>query len=140
MFLLGTGETQPERREAFRQALSSGTTSTVKDAVAGVSPGWASRCRKVLLEPEVVKTDLATLLDGYLSGVFNEHLGEVTGLVERSADTARSTLDALPAAAAIEHLTGGYSLAPDIEVRTVTSRAVGVHVSLRVHASRRGHQ
>jgi DNA-binding transcriptional ArsR family regulator len=119
IFMLDTGETSRERLELFRRVLG-GDPSRLREAVDGLPPGWATRCRKVLRDPRSVQADLVAVLKAYLSNIYTQHPGAVMELLAEATSTARNTLDVLPAAVAIEHLTGGYTLGPDLDLRAIT--------------------
>lgn len=127
LFMLDTGETSREQLALYRRIVEE--DQPVGGAtVAGLPRGWAARCRRVLQEPKAVQADLVAVLEGYLAAVYHEHLDAVTALIARAAPAAATLLELLPTGAAIEQLTGGYTLGPDLGVRSVTlAPSVFVH-------------
>jgi DNA-binding transcriptional ArsR family regulator len=119
MFMLDTVETSRERRDTYRHVLA-GESSRMSEALEGLPEGWAKRCRQVLRDPAGVQADLVAVLEAYLSTIYAEQLDVVSGLIADAAPTAENTLAVLPASAAIERLTGGYTLGQDLSLRTVT--------------------
>jgi DNA-binding transcriptional ArsR family regulator len=118
MYMLDTGETSVERLAMYRSVLE-GSGPAVAEAVKGLPSGWATRCRKVLKDPETVQQDLIEVLEAHRDQIFAEHLGVVTELVQDATATAHDMLRVLPAAAVIEHLAGGYTLSADLDLRKV---------------------
>lgn len=138
MFMLDTGETSHQRLECFREILS-GDPSGMSEALDGLAPGWATRCRAVLRDPRAAQSDLVAVLETYLSEIYGKHFTAVTERISAALSVARNTLDVLPAPAAIERLTGGYTLAPDLELHTITlAPSVFIHpyMSARVDEDR----
>ena len=119
-FMLDTGETTPERLQAFREILQGGERSLIPQALEGLPAGWVERCRRVLLDPEGVQADLVETLDSYLSNIYDQHLESATQSVTDAARVGREMLGLRPAADVIEHLTGGYRLGDDLELRSIT--------------------
>lgn len=116
--MLDTGETSPERKSQFDAVLLEG--GSVEQALAGLAPGWATRCRRVLVDPAGVQRDLADVLEAHLEVVYGEHLETVTRLLAEAHPAAVRLLDVLSPEAAIEQLTGGYTFAADLGLRRIT--------------------
>jgi len=119
MFMLDTGETSQDRLEAYRSVLA-GDTSRLAAAVKGLPPGWATRCRQVLRHPETARSDLVDVFGAHLSQIYSHHLDAVADRIAASVPLARKMLEVLPATAAIERMTGGYTLGADLALRKVT--------------------
>jgi DNA-binding transcriptional ArsR family regulator len=119
MYMLDTGDTTSERLALFRRVLD-GDSSATSEALDGLPPGWASRCRQVLRDPEAAQADLVEVLQTYLSEVYRHHQSAVSEAISAAAPVAEKLLEVLPPAEAIERLTGGYTVAPDLGLRKVT--------------------
>lgn len=119
MCMLDTGWQGRERLEVFERVLS-GERSRIGEAVDGLPSGWGARCRQVLRNPEAVQADLVTVLEVHLSEIYAQHLEAATQLITQATSAAQSILDILPTTAAIEHLTGGWTLGADLGQSTVT--------------------
>lgn len=119
MFMLDTGETSTQRLELFAKALA-GETASIAPAVNGLPTGWASRCRSVLCEPESAHADLVALLEGYYELIYAHHMDQAGAAITNAAPEARQLLELVPANMAIERLTGGYTLAADLGLGTIT--------------------
>lgn len=117
-YMLDTGETSPERRSQFDAVLSG--SGSLDEALDGLAPGWAARCRRVLDDPAGAQQELAEVLGAYLDRVYNEHLEMVTRLLAEAHPAAVRLLDVLPPEAAIEQLTGGYTFSADLGLRRIT--------------------
>ena len=120
LLMLDTGELTTQAREAFGAVLADGwDEATVTTALEGASPSWARTCRRVLRDPDRAKADLLTLLEEYIRVVFVEELDHIAKAVEQGARRADELLTVLPATAAIEQLTGGYTIDGELELREV---------------------
>ncbi|WP_157574950.1 ArsR/SmtB family transcription factor [Jiangella muralis] len=119
MLMLDDGEADAARLAAYREVLD-GAATRATAAVAGLLPGWAARCRRVLREPDVVQAELVGVLSNYLDRVFAEQADDLTALLDDAAGAARAMLDVVPAPTVIEQLTGGYTLGEDLDLRSVT--------------------
>jgi DNA-binding transcriptional ArsR family regulator len=121
LYLLDTGETTDETLVLFKDHLAGPSSEAAVDgALRGMAPEWAKRCRRVLREPEVVRAELADLLETYLRTVFAAELPHLAEPLERAAVTARELLRVFPTTEAIEHLTGGYTFAEDLALKSIT--------------------
>ncbi|MBA3339866.1 MAG: winged helix-turn-helix transcriptional regulator [Geodermatophilaceae bacterium] len=118
-FMLDTGETSRARLDLFRRVLG-GDASRLNEALDGLPPGWATRCRHVLLDPEAAQADLVQVFQAHLGEIYGHHQEAVTESIRASMPVALATLDILPALEAIERLTGGYTLGSDLGLRTIT--------------------
>lgn len=119
LLMLDTGETSDERLERYRNVLA-GDTTDPRDALAGLPRGWAGRCRRVLKDPETVQGELVEFLSGYLDQVYASQIGPVRQALDTAVSAAEGLLAALPSVDAIEQLTGGYTLASDLDLRSIT--------------------
>lgn len=119
MFMLDTGETTAERLAKFRQVLG-GDSSRLDESVEGLPERWATRCRRVLRDPETVSAELVEVFEAYLSEIYSQHVPSVTKAIADSLPTALTTLDLLPGLEAVERLTGGYTVGPDLGLHTIT--------------------
>lgn len=138
LYMLDTGETSSARLALFRQVLEGDVSATSK-ALDGLAAGWAGRCRQVLRAPEAVQADLVEVLQAHLTGVYGEHLTAIRAAITSATPVALKMLEVLPGQEAIERLTGGYTLAPDLGLRTVTlAPSVFIHpfMSARIDEER----
>lgn len=117
MLMLDTGELSDRAHDAFHAALITGYDKTdVSTALEGASPNWARTCRRVLQEPGRAKEDLIVLLEEYVEVVFSEELDHVAAAVQRGAERVSDLLSVLPPGAAIEQLTGGYTIDAELDL------------------------
>lgn len=119
MFMLDTGETSAERLAQFREALG-GDSSRIEESVEGLPDRWATRCRRVLRHPETVSAELVEVFEAYLSEIYSQHMLSVTNAIADSLPAARTTLELIPGLEAVERLTGGYTVGPDLGLHTIT--------------------
>lgn len=122
LLMLDTGDTREQTLDSYRAILTRGSASP-KDldrAVRGLPTAWAARCRRVLLEPVRVQAELATFLDTYLDRVFAKEIPEIQEEVDRAGGEAEKLLAVLPTRTAIERLSGGYTIAPDLSLKRIT--------------------
>ncbi len=118
LFMLDTGETSGERLERYERVLAG--DGDPAEALRGLPRGWATRCRRVLEEPEIVQAELVALLDTYLTRIYSAQIGQVQEALDAATSASSALLDALPTVEAIEQLTGGYTLATDLDLRSIT--------------------
>lgn len=119
MFMLDTGETTSERLRLFDQVLA-GDSSQIDQALVGLPAGWASRCRRVLGDPDAARSDLVEVFEAHLRQTYGAQMAAITESINAAIPTALKTLDILPTFEAIERLTGGYTLGADLGLRTIT--------------------
>lgn len=118
-FMLDTGETSGERLDLFDKVLA-GDPDSIGRAVDGLPASWAARCRGVLRDPEVARDDLVEVLDAHHRLIYSHHMADAAEAITTSVPEALQLLDLVPAAMAIERLTGGYTLGSDLELRKIT--------------------
>jgi DNA-binding transcriptional ArsR family regulator len=119
LFMLDTGETSQERLDLYRRVLA-GDHSLTSRAVAGLPAGWATRCRQVLQDPEQTRSQLVDVLGAYLEHIYADHLDAAGERIRAAVPVAEKMIDVLPPAAAIEQLTGGYTIGGDLGLSKVT--------------------
>ncbi len=121
LFMLDTGETASEALATFERAMAAGVSPSVLErAFKGESADWSRRCRRVIADPAWAQTELALLLDEYLATVFASEVEHVVSALTTGAARAIELLSVLPSGAAIEQLTGGYTLGGGLELRRIT--------------------
>lgn len=120
LLMLDTGETDEETLAVFREHLEHGVGARrLSRALDAMPAEWAQRCRRVLQDPDGVKADYLEFLRGYVQQVFRMELPAVERASERGTQLARDILAALPTDEAIERLTGGYTIAEDLQLRRI---------------------
>jgi DNA-binding transcriptional ArsR family regulator len=120
-YLMDTGETTEETLEGVRHYLRQRSRRADLDRLLHSLPAEsAQHCRRVLLDPSAARADFARLLEEYLAAVFASELGYLSAPLEHAATQARDMLAVLKTTEAIERLSGGYTLAPDLPLGRIT--------------------
>ncbi|MEI8410873.1 MULTISPECIES: ArsR/SmtB family transcription factor [unclassified Kribbella] len=119
LFMLDTGETSQDRLDLYRAVLMGDDSQTTR-ALAGLPAGWATRCRQVLQDPDQARSDLVDVLSAYLDRIYSHHLESVQGRITAAVPVAEKILGILPPSAAIEQLTGGYTIGADLGLNKIT--------------------
>ena len=121
MLMLDTGETPQAALTVFRQGLDGRASDrALRKALHGTSASWARRCRTVIANPTGAKSEFALLLEEYEAAVFAQEVGHVVEAIADAAKRAQNLLDVLPGGVAIEQLTGGYTIDPNLSLSQVT--------------------
>jgi DNA-binding transcriptional ArsR family regulator len=121
LLLLDTGETSDAALAAFRDGLEGRATNrSLTRALQGTTASWAKLCRRVIEDPDWVREELALLLEEYLETVFREEVGHVLEAIADASRRADELLAVLPTEVAIEQLTGGYTMAPNLSLSRIT--------------------
>lgn len=121
LYMLDTGETSAETLERFARYLQQeGDAEEIEQILHRFPSQWARRCRRVLSDPARVQVDLAELLEEYMARTFADNVPQVSGAVTRAVTAAEELLSLLQTVEAIERLTGGYTLARDLDLRRIT--------------------
>lgn len=118
VYMLDTGETSRERLDLFRRSVE-GDASQIDTVLKGLSSGWAKRCARVLKDPKAAEANLVEVLEAHLTTIYSEHMPAVTKAIGESTPRARAMLELLPANKAVEQLTGGYSVAPELGLNSI---------------------
>jgi DNA-binding transcriptional ArsR family regulator len=121
LYMLDTGETGEDAISDIRRYVEQAPgRPELEQILRGLTPDWAHRCRRVLLDPAGARSQFASLLEQYHAAVFANELGQLAEPLGHAAGHARELLSVLPTAEAIERLTGGYTLAEDLPLRRIT--------------------
>ena len=121
MLMLDTGETSDAALAAFRAGLDGEASErSLVRALHGTTASWAKLCRRVIAEPEWAQEELALLLEDYLAAVFGAEVGHVVDAIADASHRADELLAVLPTEVAIEQLTGGYTMAPNLSLSRIT--------------------
>ncbi len=121
LMMLDTGETPADALNTFRSALTGRATGRAVDAALTDLPaGWARVNRQVLADPAAAQTELTLLLDEYLDAIFADEIPHVVDAIERGAKRAHDLLGLVSTPVAIEQLTGGYTIAPNLALARIT--------------------
>jgi len=121
MLMLDTGETSDAALAAFRDGLDGkGTDRNLTRALRGTTASWAKLCRRVIEEPEWAQQEFALLLEDYLAAVFRAEVGHVVDAIADASHRADNLLAMLPTEVAIEQLTGGYTMGPNLSLSRIT--------------------
>ena len=121
MLMLDTGETSDAALAAFRDGLDGkGTDRNVTRALRGTTASWAKLCRRVIEEPDWAQEELVLLLEAYLDAVFRAEVGHVVDAIADASHRADNLLAVLPTEVAIEQLTGGYTMGPNLSLSRIT--------------------
>jgi DNA-binding transcriptional ArsR family regulator len=120
LLMLDTGETTDETLDLFRRVLAGHSDSSAEQVLHALPTEWARRCRRVLVDPIGVQSELASLLNEYLDVQFVGESTHVDASITAAAKTAEGLLALLPTAEVIERLTGGYTIGEDLSLKRIT--------------------
>lgn len=121
MLMLDTDETSDAALAAFRDGLDGKASDRVlMRALHGTTASWAKLCRRVIEEPEWAQEELTLLLEDYLAAVFGAEVGHVVDAIADASRRADDLLAVLPTEVAIEQLTGGYTMGPNLSLSRIT--------------------
>ena len=136
LLMLDTGETTPAALATFRAAMEGGATErAVSRALHGSSVSWSKVCRRVLADPVWAKDEFSRLLVEYLDAVFREEVDHVADAIADAGRRANDLLGVLPTRVAVEQLTGGYTIDPELRLSAITlapSAFIHPYVATRV--------
>jgi len=121
LYMLDTGETSEDALATFDRALHGSVSRAALDrAFKGEAADWSRRARRVLADPDWAGAELASLLEEYLTTVFEAEVPHVARAASDGAARAEELFAVLPSAVAIEQLTGGYTLSPGLALKRIT--------------------
>lgn len=121
MLMLDTGETADAALATFRDGLhGQASDRALAKALHGTSASWSKLCRRVIGDPALAQSEFADLLDEYERTVFRDEVGHVVDAVAEAAVRAEELLGVLPTDVAIEQLTGGYTMDPNLSLSQIT--------------------
>jgi DNA-binding transcriptional ArsR family regulator len=121
MLMLDTGETSDASLATFREGLAGRATDrALTRALHGTTSSWAHLCRQVIADPAWAQSELTLLLEAYLDTVFGAEVGHVVDAIAEASRRADELLAVLPTEAAIEQLTGGYTMGPNLTLSRIT--------------------
>lgn len=121
MLMLDTGETSDAALATFREGLAGRATDrALARALHGTTTSWGRLCRQVIADPAWAQAELTLLLEDYLATVFAEEVGHVVEAIAEATRRADELLTVLPTEAAIEQLTGGYTIGPNLTLSRIT--------------------
>ena len=119
--MLDSGESDGQNLAVFERAMSGSVSNAALDrALRGASAASVRRSRRVLAEPQAIQAELIALLEEYLQSTFESEIEHVRESCRRGAARAKELLSVVPTAAAIEQLTGGYTVGTNLALTSVT--------------------